>query len=64
MFQFHNGTINTRRMELASFSLKCFNSTTVQLIPFEKSLDEDDKYCFNSTTVQLIPVSGSSETNI
>ena len=32
MFQFHNGTINTLNTRCIKKLLKCFNSTTVQLI--------------------------------
>ena len=53
-FQFHNGTINTILELIMKQPMRCFNSTTVQLIP--------NRYCqrqrlplgFNSTTVQLI----------
>ena len=33
LFQFHNGTINTKEQKQHKDSNKCFNSTTVQLIP-------------------------------
>ena len=34
VFQFHNGTINTTRIVRPAKPIACFNSTTVQLIPW------------------------------
>ena len=41
MFQFHNGTINTKKCIYTQMNNACFNSTTVQLIHEEKNIIKD-----------------------
>ena len=55
-FQFHNGTINTRKNISKRLMSKCFNSTTVQLILVSNALKHSERnvFQFHNGTINTV----------
>ena len=55
MFQFHNGTINTKQKLHGDNPQECFNSTTVQLIRSTKTAtNRIAKFQFHNGTINTL----------